>query len=134
MLPIFEYCCLNWFCRPCHSTLIGHKDSYHNLASPTNVRQNLWALKPSWNWFVFIQSFILSKRASTSPDFPENSGLKCYQFICGICCTCMGWCRAWGAEGAGICGACNPASAIFYLFYVIMLHYVIFYSAILMCL
>ena len=78
----FEYCCLNWFCKPCQSTFIGLRDSYHNLASPTSVRQSLWTFTPSWNWWVSIQSFVLSWCASASSSvFPENSGLKCDQLI-----------------------------------------------------
>ena len=38
---------LNWSCRPYQSMLIVLRDLYHNLASPTNVRQNLWTLTPS---------------------------------------------------------------------------------------
>ena len=129
MLLIFEYSCLNWFCKPCQSTLIGLKDSYHNLASPINVRQNLWTLIPSWNWCVFIQLLVLSKWASASSScFPGNSGLKYDQFKCGIhrCTGCWG---VWGAEGAGISGAYSPASAIFYLywFYYAVLCYILFF-------
>ena len=75
VFPIFEYCCLNWFCKPWQSTFIGLRDSYHNLASPTNDWQNLWTFPPSWNWCVSIQSFILSRCASAySSGFPEYSG------------------------------------------------------------
>ena len=89
---------LNWFCKPCQSLFIGLRDSYHNLASPNNVRQNLWNFTPSWNWCVFIQLFILSRCASASSSgFPENSGLKDDQFKCGIFCTCCtGCCGTWG--------------------------------------
>ena len=34
----------------------------------------------------------LSKCASASSGFPENSSLKCDQFKCGICCTCFVGC------------------------------------------
>ena len=51
--------------------------------------QNLWTLKPSWNWCVSIQMFVLSRCASASSSgFPENSGLKCGQFNCSMCWTC----------------------------------------------
>ena len=120
ILPIFEYCCLNWFCKLCQSSFIGLRDLYHNLASPTNDRQNLWTFTPSWNWCVFIQSFILSSCPSPSScGFPEISGLKCDQFNCGTCCACyVGCCRTWGAGSAGTSGACGLASAMLILCYV----------------
>ena len=72
--------------NPIQATLIGLNDSYHSLASPTNVRQKHWTLIPFGNACVFIQSFVMSRCASTSSSgFPENSGLKCDQFNCGIC-------------------------------------------------
>ena len=77
VLPIFEYCCLNKFCKPYQSTFMGVKDSYHNLVSPTNVKQNLWTLMVSRKWFAVIQLLVLNKWASASPsDFPKNSGLN----------------------------------------------------------
>ena len=64
--------------NPIQSTLIGLNDSYHNLASPTNVRQKHWTLTPSGNECVYIQLFVLSLCASaSSSDFPDNSGLRC---------------------------------------------------------
>ena len=122
VFPIFEYCCLIWFCKPNQCTYIYLWDSYQNLASPTNVRQNLWTFTPSWNWYMSIQSFILSRCASASSSgFPKNSGLKCDEFNCGMCCTsyagCCGW-GGWVVGGAGTAGACGPASAIFILYYV----------------
>ena len=108
---------------------MGLKDSYYNLASPTNVKQNPCTLTPSRNWWVSIQSFVLSKCASASfSDLPANSGLKCDQFNCGICCICyMGTSWSWATGGCtaccGCCGACGwiggaggPASAIFIYF------------------
>ena len=65
VLPILEYCCLNWFCNPIKSMFIGLNDSYHTLAS-TNVKQTCCTLRPSWNACVSIQSFILRRCASTS--------------------------------------------------------------------
>ena len=115
------YCCQNWFCRPNQSTFIGLRDSYHNLASPTNVKQNLWTFTPSGNACLSIQSFIVSKCTSASSGFPENSGLKCDLFNCDQYCTCAGCCsicgtfRAWGAWTAG---AGSPASAMSMLYYV----------------
>ena len=134
VLPIFEYCYLNKFCKPCQSMFIGCKASYHNLASPTNVKQNLQTLMSSRKWCTFIQSLVLSKWASgSSSGFPENSGLKCDQFKCtncypcfaGCCACCAGSSWAGGSEGAGISGACGPASAILYLF---QLNHAVLYS------
>ena len=119
MLPIIEYCYLNWLCKPCQSAFVGLKDSYHNLASPTMVRQNLWTFTPSWNWCVFIHSLVLSKWASASSSgFPENSGLKCDQFNCSICCACcVGCCGTGGGGGAATADACGLEFAIFIFYY-----------------
>ena len=118
VLPIFEYCCLKWFGKPCQSMLIGLKDSNHSLASVTNVRQNLWTFTPSWNWCVSIQSLVQSKCVFLSSGIPENFGLKCDQFNCSICCACcVGCCGAGGSGGAGTAGACGPAFATFILHY-----------------
>ena len=110
---------------------IGLKDSYNHLASPTNVRQNHWTFTPSGNACVSIQSFALSKYASASSlGFPANSGLKCDQVNCGICCIgclgtswfgatgsctgCWGACGAWRAgTGGGTGSVGGPASAMF---------------------
>ena len=80
-------------------------------------------LIPFWNSCVSIQSFVLSKCASAAcSGFPENSGLKCGQFNCSMCCACYaGCCGVWGACGAGTAGACSPASAISTLYYVCLL-------------
>ena len=42
----FEYCCLNCVFNPFQSNAIGLSGSYHNLAFPTNIKQNLWTLTP----------------------------------------------------------------------------------------
>ena len=77
VLPIFQYCCLNKFCKPCQSMFTGCKDLYHNLASPTNVKQNLLTLIPSKKWCALIQSLVWSNWASASSScFPENSGMS----------------------------------------------------------
>ena len=70
---------------------------------------------------------VLSKWTSESSfGFPENSGLKCDQFNCGICCACyVGCCNAGGGRVTGTAGACGPAFAIFILYYVILLFYII---------
>ena len=103
VLPIFEYCYLNKFCKPCQSMLMGVKNSYHNLAS-NNVRQNHWTLIPSRKWCVFIQLSVWSKWASTSSSgFPDKSGLKWDQFkhtTCCVCCPCL-------VDCAGCCTCCG---------------------------
>ena len=82
---MFSYCCLNSVCILFQSKTIGLHDSYHNLAFPTKVKQNLWTLTPSRNAWVSIQSLVLRKCASThSSGFSENSDLKWDQFNCGI--------------------------------------------------
>ena len=91
MFPIFEYCCPNCVCKPFQSKAIGLSDSYHNLASLTKVKQNLWTLTPFGNAWVSIQSFVLRRCVSTSSSgFPVNSGLKWDQFNCGIGPGCTG--------------------------------------------
>ena len=83
VFSILEYCCLIWFCNPFQSKAIGLTDSYHNLASPSNVKQNLWTFKPSWNAWVLIQSLVLRRCASASSSgLPKKSGLKWDQFNC----------------------------------------------------
>ena len=132
ILLIFEYCCLNWFCKPCQSSFIGLKDTCHNLASTNNVKQNPWTLIPSWNWCVFIQSFILSRCASASSGFPENSGLKCENlnviFVVLVVFVVV--------EPEGLDVLEHLVLAVLHLPYFTcsgytMLHYVIFYSVIL---
>ena len=153
VLPIFEYCCLNRFCKPCQSMFIGSKDSYHNLASPTNARQNLWTLVTSQRRCVFIQSLVLSKWVSASSShFPVNSGLQCGQFKFTTCCACcegccacfvgcVGFCTchagcgwAEGGGGAVISDTCGPALPYFICFNFTMPCYSIFYSVKLTCL
>ena len=78
---LWKYFCLNWTCRPTESTAIGLSDSYHNPASSTNVKQNLWTSTPSGKAWVFIQLFVLKWCASAcSSGLPVNSSLKFDQF------------------------------------------------------
>ena len=114
-------------CKPCQSALMDVKDSYHNLASPTNVKQNLWTLKPSRKWCAVNLLLVQSEWVSASDSgFPENSGFKCDQFKSTTCCPqcagCVGCCAccsgsSWDGGGrvARISGACSPASAKPYL-------------------
>ena len=70
--------------------------------------------------YVSIQSFVLRRCASASSSgLPVNSGLKCDQFNCGICC--IGYVGAdtgsytgciIGACGAGACGAGDAGGAV----------------------
>ena len=93
VLPIFEHCCLNEFCSPIQSSFTSLRESYQSLASPVNVRQNLWTLSLSWSLWVSIQTFVLSKCSSASlSGFLENLGVKWDQFNGGICS--MGCCSA----------------------------------------
>ena len=86
------------------STFISLSDSYHNLASPVKVKQNLCTLMWSWNLCVSIQSFVLSKWASASSfDFLEYLGLKwdqCNKGTWGVGrCDASGTGGTWGALG-----------------------------------
>ena len=79
---------------------MGLRNSYHNLASSTNVKQIFGTLTPSWKACVSIQLFVLNKCISASSSgFPANSGLKCDQFNCGTCCI--------GCSGTGSSLNCN---------------------------
>ena len=102
MFPIFEYCCLNCVCKPFQSKAIGLSDSYHNLPSPTNVKQYLSTLTPSGNAWKFIKSFVLRWCASASSSgLPANASLKWDQFNCGTGPGCTGG-AAGCAGGAGV--------------------------------
>ena len=46
-VPIIEYCHLNLFCKVAQSSSNGANDSYHNLASPINVKWKCLTLSPS---------------------------------------------------------------------------------------
>ena len=138
VLPIFQYCCQNRNCKPCQCTFIGSKDSYHNLASPTNVRQNLWTLIFSWKWCMLIQLLVLSKWTSASSSgFPENFGLKCYQFKWTICCACCAGCVSccpYCVGCAGCCGACGGVEVLEYLVLaVLLLPYFTYFKFTMMC-
>ena len=70
---------------------ISLSNLYHNLVSPTKVKQNLCTLTWSRNSCVSIQLFILSKCASAySPGLPVYLGLKWDQWNYGL----------WGTAGA----------------------------------
>ena len=84
---------------------IGLSDSYHSLASPTNVTQKCWTMTPSWNACMSIQSFILRRCASASSSgLPAKYGLKCDQFNCG---TSAGWIGCVGIGYTGGMGGCT---------------------------
>ena len=110
VFPISEYCCLNCVWEPFQSTAIGLSDAYYNLASPTNVKQNLWTLMPSGKAWVSIQSLVLRRCASTSSSgFPANSGSRCNQSNC-----CTGpWLYWWSwlcRRYIWLCGRCTDAT------------------------
>ena len=107
VLPILEYCCQNWFCNPFQSKAIGLSDSYHNLTSSTNFKQNHWTSTASGKAWVFIQSLVLRRCASASSSgLPANSGLKGDQFNWGIG---SGWigCVGGAIGSAGVAGSCT---------------------------
>ena len=67
---------------------MGLRDSYHSLASSTNVKQNLCTFTPFQNACMSVQSFVLDRCTSaTLSILPENSGLNCDQFNGGLGCT-----------------------------------------------
>ena len=77
VLPILEHCFLNCSCKAGQSLVIGCRDSYHTLASPTNVKQNLPTFKSSSILLIFIQSLVQRRWASAfSSGLPANSGLN----------------------------------------------------------
>ena len=98
VLPILEYCCQNKFCKPAQYASMGLIDSYHSLASPIKVKQNLCTLTWSRNSWVSIQSFILSKCAYTSSSgLPAYLGLKWDQFNLDL--SSVGTTRVFGKDG-----------------------------------
>ena len=75
VFPIFEYCHLNLFCKVGQSSSNGASDSYHNLASPINVKQKHLTLSPSGKLCASIQSLLLRRwDSASSSGLPENSG------------------------------------------------------------
>ena len=131
VLPNFEYLCLNKFCNWGHVVFSnGSKDWYHNLASPSRVRQNLWTFTSLMEWWAFIHLLEHSKCASASSSgFYENSGLKFDQFICKCHCPAPSWfCCCWFHCWFYPClwsGAAAPssASAILILIYNLLISY-----------
>ena len=97
VLPNFEYLCLNKVCNCGHVVFSkGSKGWYHNLASPSSVRQNLWTFISSSNQWAFIQSLEHSRCTSASSSgFPENSGLKLDQFTYKCYCPPASWSCCW---------------------------------------
>ena len=83
VLPNFEYCCLKLSCRPAQSNCCCwvFNISYHSLASPKRVKQNLLTFWSSGKACVVILSFVFNKCTSVSSSgFPEKLGLKWDQF------------------------------------------------------
>ena len=82
---------------------MGLRDSYHSLASPVRVKQNLCTFASCGKLWVSIQSLVLNKCATVSSSgLLENSGLKYDQLNCGTCnggfCGCIG--LGWFAGGS----------------------------------
>ena len=111
-MPNLEYCCLNWFCNPFESKAIGLNDSYHNFASPTNVKQNHWTLAPSgkhgypsslWSWEDVLLHLY--------PGLHVNIGLKCDQFNWGIGVGCIG-CAGGTISCGGGAGSCTGGMGV----------------------
>ena len=108
-MPNVEYCCLKHSCNPVQSTTIGLNDSYHILASPVKVKQNLCTFATSGTLCVSINLFVLNRCASASSSgLPENSGLKYDQFNwgctgIGICIGGISGCNAFGIGTGGTC-------------------------------
>ena len=74
---------------------MGLRDSYHNLASPVRVKQNLCTFASCGKLWVSIQSLVFNKCAMAfSSGLHENSGLKYDQLNCGTWnggfCGCIG--------------------------------------------
>ena len=96
--------------NPGQSTTIGFNDSYHNLASPVRVKQNLCPFATSGKLWVSIQSFVLKRWASApSSGLPEDFGLKYDQFNWGLL-GCTGTCAVcyWTCiESSGGAGGCS---------------------------
>ena len=109
--PIFEYCCLKCVCKVFQSKAIGLSNWYHNLASPSKVKQSICNLTPSENAWVPIQLLVLRRCVCTSSSgFFENSGLKWDQFNYGIGPGCTGGaagCTGGKAGSAGDTGGCT---------------------------
>ena len=75
---------------------MGLRDSYHSLASPIRVKQNLLTFVSSGKLCVSIQSLVFNRCAVASSALPENYGLKKDHFSC----------CGWGGFGRfiGLCG------------------------------
>ena len=119
MLTNFEYLCLNKFCSCGHVVPSkGSKEWNHNLASPSNVRQNLWIFTSSLKRWAFIQSLECSRWGSASSSgFSENSGLKLDQFICKCHCPAASWFCCWFCPCLWLGAAAHSSlSAIFLTF------------------
>ena len=82
VLPIFEYCHLNLFCKAGQSSSKRANDSYHNLASPVSVKWKCLTLTSFGKLCASIQSLILRTCDSTSSSgLPENSRLLSYPIL-----------------------------------------------------
>ena len=81
VLPIFEYCHLNLFCKAGQSSSKRANDSYHSLALPVNVNQKCVTLTLSGKLCASIQSLVLRRcDSASSSGLPDNSGFFPIQF------------------------------------------------------
>ena len=81
VLPIFDYCHLNLFCKAGQPLSKRASDSYHNLASPVNVKQNHLTLTFLGKLWASIQSLVLRRcDSASSSGLPKNSGFFPTQF------------------------------------------------------
>ena len=111
VLPILESYCLNICCKPSQSVFISLSNSYHNLASPTKVKQNICTFTWSWKLCVSIESFVLNKCASaSSSSLPAYLGLNWDQFNYGFWGT-PGTIGALGRKGLCWGGFCHWLSS-----------------------
>ena len=77
VFPILEYCCWNSPCRACQSFAIGLNDSYHNLASSANVKQNLCTPTSSEKLCVFIQSCVCRRHSMEQAQWDQQGVALC---------------------------------------------------------
>ena len=84
---------------------MGLRDSYHNLASPVRVKQNLCTFASYGKLWVSIQLLVLNKCAmASSSGLPENSGLKYDQLNCGTWNGGFYGCIGYGVFAGGLGG------------------------------
>ena len=102
VLPIFEYCHLNLFCKAGQLSSKRDNDSYHSLVLPVNINQKCLTLTSSVKLCASIQSLVLRRcDSASSSGLPENSGwFLSYpilvKYLRGRCYQTNGNCLCWG--------------------------------------